>query len=78
MSEEFFSQDESTEPTIDPRLLRVKTREIPAGIFDVQMEDLSRCVDERNLPAMIETLCRIIPEYRPTDLLYPSTQGSSV
>jgi FlaA1/EpsC-like NDP-sugar epimerase len=78
MSEEFFSQDESTEPTNDPRLLRVTTREIPVGTFDNQMTDLSRCVDERNLPAMIEALCRIIPEYRPTELLSPSTQGSPV
>jgi FlaA1/EpsC-like NDP-sugar epimerase len=78
MSEEFFSQDESTEPTNDPRLLRVKTRGIPAVIFANQMTDLSRCVDERNLPAMIEALCRIIPEYRPTELLSPSTQGSPV
>jgi FlaA1/EpsC-like NDP-sugar epimerase len=78
MSEEFFSQDESTEPTNDPRLLRVKPRGIPAGIFANQMADLSRCVDERNLPAMIEALCRIIPEYRPTELLFPSTQGSRV
>jgi FlaA1/EpsC-like NDP-sugar epimerase len=72
MSEEFFSQDESTEPTNDPRLLRVKTREIPADRFDIQMEDLSRCADERNLIAMIETLCQIVPDYRPTDLLSPS------
>src|SRR5271154_4522356 len=78
MSEEFLSQDESTEPTNDPRLLRVRTRGIPAGIFANQMADLSRCVDERNLSAMIETLCRIIPEYRPTELLFPSTQGSPV
>ena len=76
MSEEFFSQDESTEPTNDPRLLRVKTRETPANIFDIQIADLRRCVDERNLPAMIETMCQIIPEYRPTNLLYPTTQGS--
>jgi FlaA1/EpsC-like NDP-sugar epimerase len=78
MSEEFFSQDESIERTIDPRLLRVKTREISAGRFDTQLGELSRCVDERNLPAMIETMCQIIPNYRPTDLLHPSTQGSSV
>src|SRR5271168_2626524 len=44
MSEEFLSQDESTEPTNDPRLLRVKPRGIPAGIFANQMADLSRCV----------------------------------
>ena len=76
MSEEFLSRDESTEPTTDPRLLRVKTTKIPASIFENQMADLSRCVDERNLPGMIEVLGRIIPEYRPTDLLFPSTQGS--
>jgi FlaA1/EpsC-like NDP-sugar epimerase len=78
MSEEFLSQDESTEPTNDPRLMRVKTREIPPGIFDNQLTDLSRGVDERNLPAMIEALCRIIPEYRPTELLSPATHGSPV
>jgi FlaA1/EpsC-like NDP-sugar epimerase len=78
MSEEFLSQDESTEATVDPRLLRVKTRELPADRFDVQLEDLSRWVGERNLTAMIETLCQIVPDYRPTDLLFASTLGSSV
>jgi FlaA1/EpsC-like NDP-sugar epimerase len=74
LAEEFFFEDETTEPTNDPRLLRVKTRHIPADIFDIQMADLSKCVDERNLSAMIEALCRIIPKYRPTALLSPSTQ----
>src|SRR5277367_3975657 len=78
MSEEFLSQDESTEPTNDARLLRVRARQIPRDIFEIQMADLSRCVDKRNLPAMIETLRRIIPEYRPTELLFPSRQGSPV
>jgi FlaA1/EpsC-like NDP-sugar epimerase len=78
MSEEFLSQDESTEATVDPRLLRVKTRELPADGFDFRLENLSRWVDERNLTAMIETLCQIVPDYRPTDLLSTSTLGSSV
>jgi len=78
MSEEFLSQDESTEPTVDPRLLRAKTREVPTDKLNIQMEDLSRWVDERNLTAMIETLCQIVPDYRPTDLLSPSTLGSSL
>jgi FlaA1/EpsC-like NDP-sugar epimerase len=78
MAEEFLSRDESTEPTVDPRLLRVKSREIPAESFATQMEDLSRSVDERNLTAMIETLCQIVPDYRPTELLSPSSLGSSV
>ena len=78
LSEEFISQDESTEPTVDPKLLRVKTREIPTNRFDIRMEELSRWVEERNLTAMIETLCQIVPDYRPTDLLSPSTLGASV
>jgi FlaA1/EpsC-like NDP-sugar epimerase len=78
MSEEFLSQDESTEATVDLRLLRVKTRPLPADRLDVQLEDLSRWVDERNLTAMIETLRQIVPDYRPTDLLSASTLGSSV
>ena len=78
MSEEFLSQDESTESTNNPRLLRLKTRQVPSDIFENRMADLSRCVAERNLPAMIEALCRIIPEYRPTELLSPSTQESPV
>jgi FlaA1/EpsC-like NDP-sugar epimerase len=75
MSEELLSRDESAEPTSDRRLLRVKTREIPAGRFDVYMEELARSVDQLNLTSMIETLCQIVPDYRPTESLYPSTQG---
>ena len=78
MAEEFVSGDESAAPTVDPRLLRVKTSEIPADKFNVYLEHISKCVDERDLPSMIESLCQIVPGYRPTDLLYPSTQGSSV
>ena len=78
MSEEFLFQDESTKQTIDPRLLRVKTTEIPADTLAVQIERLCKSVAERNLDSMIETLCQIVPEYRPTDLLSPSTLGSSV
>jgi FlaA1/EpsC-like NDP-sugar epimerase len=78
MSEEFLSGDESTEPTSDPRLSRVKAKQIPTDMFNIQMAELARCVDDRNLPAMIAALCQILPEYRPTELLSPSTQESPV
>jgi FlaA1/EpsC-like NDP-sugar epimerase len=78
MTEEFLSQDESTKQTIDPRLLRVKTTEISADTLAVQIGRLSQSVEERNLNAMIATLCQIVPDYRPTDLLSPSSLGSSV
>jgi FlaA1/EpsC-like NDP-sugar epimerase len=78
MSEQFLDQDESAEPTVDRRLFRVKTRKIPADRFAVHLSDLSRSVAERDLPSMIETLCRIVPAYRPTQLLCRSTEGSPV
>jgi FlaA1/EpsC-like NDP-sugar epimerase len=78
MSEEFLEQDESAKPTFDPKLFRVKTGEIQADKFDIHLRDLSRSVADRDLPAMIETLCRIVPAYRPTQLVCPSTEGSSV
>ncbi len=78
MSEEFLEEDESAAPTVDRRLFRVKTREIQADKFDVHLGDLSRSVAERDLPSMIETLCSIVPSYRPTQLLCPSTEGPSV
>lgn len=78
MSEEFLEQDESAETTFDHRLFRVKTSEISADRFAVHLGDLSKSVAERDLPSMIETLCRIVPTYRPTELLCRSTEGSPV
>lgn len=78
MSEEFVYQDESAEPTIDRRLFRLNTWKFPADKFDVHMEHLASSALQRNLPSMIEALCQIVPDYRPTELLYPSTEGSSV
>jgi len=77
MSEEFLAQEESADPTADHRLFRVKTRTIPEDTFDIHMEDLARSVEERNLPFMIETLRRIVPEYQPTELLCHCRKGSS-
>lgn len=74
MAEEFLAQDESAEPTADGRLFRVKTRTIPAQTFDIDMKDLAKSIEERSLPFMIETLRRIVPEYRPAELLARSAE----
>jgi len=78
LSEEFISRNESVEPTTDARLFRIRTENIPANRFDILLEELSRSVDQRCLPSMMETLCTIIPEYRPTELLQRAWQSSSV
>jgi FlaA1/EpsC-like NDP-sugar epimerase len=69
MSEEFLSEDEIPEPTIDGRLFRVTDNKMLNDRFHLDMDDLSNNVRQRDLTAMIETLCRIVPTYRPTKLL---------
>ena len=78
MSEEFLFANESVEPTQDRGLLRVNATETPWEKFDADMEILSRSVEQRNLPLMLEVLCQMVPEYRPTEALERSRQGSSV
>jgi len=78
MSEEFLFANESAEPTQDCGLLRVNTTEIPSEKFDGDMDILSSSVEQRNLPLMLEVLCQMVPEYRPTEALDRSRQGSSV
>ena len=77
ISEELLAGDESAAPTADRRVLRVKTKVFPADALELYMQDLARRVEQRNLASMIETLCQIVPDYRPTECLYASTQGSS-
>ena len=78
MSEEFLFANESAEPTPYRGLLRVNTTETASEKFDGEIETLSRSVEQRNLPLMLEVLCQMVPEYRPTEALDRSWQGSSV
>jgi len=69
MSEEFLYEEEFTEPTRDPRLFQVRTENaVPSG-FDRDLECLSGAVEERDLSCMIETMCKIVPNYQPTLLV---------
>ncbi|MFZ1971635.1 MAG: polysaccharide biosynthesis protein [Candidatus Acidiferrales bacterium] len=78
LSEEFLSGDEFAEPTTDPRLFRVNTERLLAGGFDSRLAELSRSVAQRDLPAMMETLCAMVPDYRPTEVLRRARESSSV
>jgi FlaA1/EpsC-like NDP-sugar epimerase len=78
MSEEFLFANESVEPTPNRSLLRVRATEIPSEKFDADMESLSRGVERRDLPLMLDVLCRMLPEYRPTEGLDKWRQGSAV
>jgi len=78
MSEEFVSAHESVEPTRDRGLLRVNTTEISSERFDTYVENLARGVEQRNLPLVLDLLCQMVPEYRPTEALNGLQQVSSV
>jgi FlaA1/EpsC-like NDP-sugar epimerase len=78
ISEEFLSRGESAEATTDRRLFRVTAETLPAGRFDILLEELFRSVEQHHLPSMMETLCTIIPDYRPSELLQRAWQASSV
>ena len=78
MSEEILYAHESTEPTTDRRLLRVNTEGTPSQRFDAYMESLATSVQQRNVPLMMETLGRIVPEYRSSEALDGLRQNSTV
>jgi FlaA1/EpsC-like NDP-sugar epimerase len=77
MSEEFFAVEEAPEPTIDRRLFRVTSKKILNDSFHVDMDRLSNSVEQRDLTSMIETLCEIVPTYRPSALLRGATAHAS-
>jgi FlaA1/EpsC-like NDP-sugar epimerase len=78
MSEEFLHQNEVAEPTVDPRLFHVVSEAAPRVDFEIQMKALARSVERRDLTAMIETLCHIVPAYQPTKLLRRAAAASAV
>lgn len=69
MSEEFLSAEEVAQRTSDPKLFRVTNNKALNGRFHFEMDELANSVEQRDLSAMIETLCKIVPTYRPTKLL---------
>jgi FlaA1/EpsC-like NDP-sugar epimerase len=77
MSEVFLSEEETAEPTLDRRLLRVTDKKISDDSLHRDMDKLSNSVQQRDLTFMIETLCKIVPTYRPTKLLRSATEHAS-
>jgi FlaA1/EpsC-like NDP-sugar epimerase len=79
MSEEFLSEDEYVEHTSEEdKLRRVESSEQLSNRFDFLMNNLARSADQRDLRLMMETLCEIVPTYRPTELLHRLQKGSLV
>jgi FlaA1/EpsC-like NDP-sugar epimerase len=78
MAEELYLACESVELSADPRLYRVKSPQIRPDRFDAEIAELAKNADGRDLVTLLDTLCRIVPEYKPSETLLGLLNCSTV
>jgi len=81
MSEEFVSENEKVDSTGTAKLRLIKTPQAAPEEFDSRMKDLEEKVGRRDLAGVLESLCRLVPEYCPSELVLEAAkqqQSSSV
>jgi FlaA1/EpsC-like NDP-sugar epimerase len=69
LSEEMVFAGETVEPSGDARIQRVRGAAIAAAEFDVKIARLLDSVGRRDLPALVDALVGMVPEYEPSELL---------
>ena len=69
LSEEMVFASETVEPSGDARIQRVRGAAIAAAEFDVKIARLLDSVGRRDLPALVDALVSMVPEYEPSELL---------
>jgi FlaA1/EpsC-like NDP-sugar epimerase len=69
LREELVSVREGLEPTSDARLWRVNFTPTSPDVLDSALHDISQSVRLRNLVTLLEALRRVVPEYRPSEML---------
>jgi FlaA1/EpsC-like NDP-sugar epimerase len=69
LAEELVSSNESLGPTSDPRLRKISAPGPSSKELDLAIRAISEGLRERNLPALLDTLCNLVPEYQPSDAL---------
>jgi FlaA1/EpsC-like NDP-sugar epimerase len=69
LEEEFVYADEVLRPSGDERLYRAVGPQCDAQTLDASLQSISESVRERNLSAVMGTLCKIVPEYQPSETL---------
>ena len=69
LSEEMVFASETVEPSGDARIQRVRGAAIAAAEFDGKIARLLDSVGRRDLPALVDALVSMVPEYQPSELL---------
>jgi FlaA1/EpsC-like NDP-sugar epimerase len=68
LTEELMSKTETVEGTMGP-LQVIRTCRLQPSEVDEITNRLCDCVGSRDIPGLIRTLCSVVPEYVPSDLL---------
>ena len=69
MSEEFVSASESVQSAAESGLRSINTPQPSPEEFDSCMAALKESLDRRDLPLVLDLVCRLVPEYCPSDAL---------
>jgi FlaA1/EpsC-like NDP-sugar epimerase len=69
LEEDLVSAQEVLQPSRDERLYRAVGPPRDAQVLDAALQNISASVRERNLTAMLGALCKLVPEYQPSETL---------
>jgi FlaA1/EpsC-like NDP-sugar epimerase len=69
MGEEFVSEFEEVVARDNAKLRLIKTRQPDQQEFDSLMNELKDKITRRDLAGVLENICRLVPEYRPSEMV---------
>lgn len=74
LTEDLISGRESLAPIRDSPFFRVNGAEMQEDQFDATMDQLTECVERRDLVGVLEAIEAMVPEYLPSDSLLAMTE----
>jgi FlaA1/EpsC-like NDP-sugar epimerase len=77
ITEEFVSTGESLIPCLDSRFSRIDSSGTIAGNCDDSIAELQASCSRRDLPALLQVLSRLVPEYWPSESLFSQMKQSA-
>jgi FlaA1/EpsC-like NDP-sugar epimerase len=75
LTEDLLSSFETSEPTSHPKLRRILSPISAPKSLDAAIASISTHVPSRNLPALLDTIRTLVPDYHPSDLLSAQTSA---
>jgi FlaA1/EpsC-like NDP-sugar epimerase len=76
MAEQIVSDRESVEPMDHDALRLIKTPQPSEQEFDFAMAAMEESAARRDLAGVLEQLCRLVPEYRPSEVVLASARAA--